>query len=141
MSDTFADFRRQPSVPHQCMYHNDQDGRQCRARSMLNQYMCFAHRTNTVPPVIENDPFEIVHLDTREAIQQALGDVAARLASNRMDLKRAGLLVYTLQLASSNLRTASGEWLNPQTTDSLPSHSPDQSPSAELSECEHEVAA
>jgi len=108
MSDSFADFRREPSVPHQCMHHNDQDGRRCRARAMINQFMCFAHRTDTVPPVIENDPFEIASLDTREAIQQALTDVAARLAANRMDLKRAGLLVYTLQLASSNLRLESG---------------------------------
>lgn len=106
MSDSFADFRREPSAPHQCMHHNDKDGRQCRARAMHNHFMCFAHRTGTVPPVIENEPFEIASLDTREAIQQALTDVAARLAANRIDFKRAGLLVYTLQLASSNLADA-----------------------------------
>ncbi len=107
MSDSFANFRREPSAPHQCMHHNDKDGRQCRARAMHNHFMCFAHRTDTVPPVIENDPFEIASLTTRESIQQALTDVAARLASNRIDFKRAGLLVYTLQLASTNLRPES----------------------------------
>jgi hypothetical protein len=91
MPSTYDDFRREPSRSHQCM-HNYEDGRRCRAMSMHNNYMCFAHRDNVIPPVYENEPFEIPHLADRAAIQQALGDLAARLASNRMDLKRAGLL-------------------------------------------------
>ena len=101
MSESFADFRREPSKPHQCMYYDD--GRQCRAWSMHNEFFCYRHRLTPVQPVIENEPFEIAHLDSRPAIQHALADVAARLAANRMDLKRAGLLIYTLQLASNNL--------------------------------------
>jgi hypothetical protein len=105
MPSTYDDFRREPSRSHQCM-HNYDDGRRCRAMSMHNNYMCFAHRDNVIPPVYENEPFEIPHLANRAAIQQALGDLAARLASNRMDLKRAGLLAYILQVASCNLASA-----------------------------------
>ena len=56
-----------------------------------------------MPPVIENEPFEISSLDDRAAIQKALSQLAARLACNNIDLRRAGLLAYTLQAASANL--------------------------------------
>jgi len=105
MPSTYDDFRREPSIPHQCMHTHQHDGRRCRAMAMHNNYMCFAHRDKVIPPVYENEPFDIPHVLTRPAIQQALGDLAARLASNRMDLKRAGLLAYILQVASCNLET------------------------------------
>jgi hypothetical protein len=49
---------------------------------MHNNFMCFAHRDAVIPPVIENEPFHIPHLDSRAAIQQALGNLAALLANN-----------------------------------------------------------
>jgi len=103
MPSTYDDFKREPSIPHQCMHTHSSDGRRCRAIAMHNNYMCFAHRDKVIPPVYENEPFEIPIALTRNTIQQALGDLATRLASNRMDLKRAGLLAYILQIASSNL--------------------------------------
>ena len=102
MPHDFDDFLREPSVTHQCMHVND-EGIRCRAHAMHNEYMCYRHRDKTIPTVIENEPFNIQHLDDRAAIQTALAGVAARLACNRMDLKRAGLLVYTLQVAACNL--------------------------------------
>ncbi|HEY4378981.1 MAG TPA: hypothetical protein VGN01_01470, partial [Acidobacteriaceae bacterium] len=53
--------------------------------------------------VLENDPFDIAHLEDRNAIQRALADTAARLACNHMDFKRAALLLQALQIASNNL--------------------------------------
>ena len=102
MDASIKDFLREPSHTHQCMYLYE-DGRRCRAQSMHNEYRCFRHRENYMPPVIENEPFEIAALDDRAAIQKALSQLAARLACNRIDLKRAGLLAYTLQTASTNL--------------------------------------
>lgn len=102
MAHDFDDFIREPSIAHQCMHYND-EGSRCRAHAMYNEYMCYRHRDKSIPPVIENEPFQIQHLDDRAAIQTALAGVAARLACNRMDLRRAGLLVYTLQVASHNL--------------------------------------
>jgi hypothetical protein len=103
MPATYADFDREPSKPHQCMHESDKDGTRCRATAMHNEYMCYHHRSDDIPTVIQNDPFLIESLDDRTAIQKALTDVAARLACNHIDLKRAGLLLQTLQIASSNL--------------------------------------
>jgi hypothetical protein len=74
--------------------------------AMQNSYMCYAHRTDDVPTVIENDMFLIENLDTHAAIQKAFLDVAARLACNHIDLKRAELLITLLRAASRNLREA-----------------------------------
>jgi hypothetical protein len=103
MSDTYDDFRREPAKPHQCVHVSEQDGTRCRATAMHNQIMCFHHRTDDIPTVIENDPFLLEHLDTREAIQRALGQVAARLACNHMDFERAKLLLQTINYAMRNL--------------------------------------
>jgi hypothetical protein len=106
MADTYKDFQREPSRAHQCMHESENDGTRCRAMAMQNNYMCYAHRTDDVPTVIENDMFLIDNLDTHEAIQKVFLDVAARLACNHIDLKRAELLITLLRAASRNLRDA-----------------------------------
>ena len=106
MADTYKDFQREPSRAHQCVHESEKDGTRCRAMAMANNYMCYAHRTDEVPTVIENDMFVIDDLSTHEAIQKSLCDVAARLASNHIDLQRAGLLITLLRAASRNLRDA-----------------------------------
>ena len=72
MADVYKDFQREPSRAHQCMHESEKDGARCRAMSMQNSYMCYAHRTDDVPTVIENDMFLIDNLDTHAAIQKAL---------------------------------------------------------------------
>jgi hypothetical protein len=106
MADTYKDFQREPSRAHQCMHESEKDGTRCRAMAMQNNYMCYAHRTDDVVTVIENDMFLIDNLDTHAAIQKAFCDVAARLACNHIDLKRAELLITLLRAASRNLRDA-----------------------------------
>ena len=106
MPDVYKDFQREPSRAHQCMHESEKDGTRCRAMSMANNYMCYAHRTDDVVTVIENDMFVIDDLSTHEAIQKSLCDVAARLACNHIDLKRAELLITLLRAASRNLRDA-----------------------------------
>jgi len=106
MADVYKDFQREPSRAHQCVHESEKDGTRCRAMAMQNNYMCYAHRTDDVPTVIENDMFLIDNLDTHEAIQKSFCDVAARLACNHIDLKRAELLITLLRAASRNLRDA-----------------------------------
>jgi len=103
MSDAYTDARREPAKPHQCAHWSEEDGTRCRATAMHNQIMCFHHRVDDIPTVIENDPFLLENLDTREAIQRALGQVAARLACNHMDFERAKLLLQTINSAMRNL--------------------------------------
>jgi hypothetical protein len=106
MADVYKDFQREPSRAHQCMHESEKDGTRCRAMAMQNNYMCYAHRTDDVVTVIENDMFLIDNLDTHAAIQKAFLDVAARLACNHIDLKRAQLLITLLRAAARNLRDA-----------------------------------
>ena len=106
MPATYKDFDREPSKPHQCMHHSDKDGTRCRASSMHNEYMCYHHRSDDIPTVIQNDPFLIERLNDQASIQKALADVAARLACNHIDLKRAGLLLQAIQIAATALRTS-----------------------------------
>ena len=53
MPDVYKDFQREPSRAHQCMHESEKDGTRCRAMSMANNYMCYAHRTDDVVTVIE----------------------------------------------------------------------------------------
>src|SRR5579859_1304295 len=103
MATTYANHQRTPSKPHQCMHSSEETGIRCRSAAMHNEYMCYQHRTDDVPTVIQNEPFELTHLDNRAAIQKAYGDLAARLACNRMDFKRAALFIQMLQGAAKNL--------------------------------------
>ena len=106
MPDTYADFQREPSKSHQCMHFSEKDGTRCGAMSMHNEYMCYAHRSDEILTVVQNDMFLIENVATHAAIQKAFGDVAARLACNHIDLKRAELLIPLLRAASRNLREA-----------------------------------
>src|ERR1039458_1672732 len=106
MPDTYADFQREPSKSHQCMHFSEKDGTRCGAKSMHNEYMSYAHRSDEILTVVQNDMFLIENVDTHAAIQKAFGDVAARLACNHIDLKRAELLITLLRAAARHLRDA-----------------------------------
>jgi hypothetical protein len=69
---------------------------------MHNEVMCFQHRIEDLPTVLQNDPFELTSLYDRAAIQRVVTQVAARLACNRIDLKRATLLLQSCQIAAAN---------------------------------------
>jgi len=89
------------------------DGRRCGSPALSQQNFCYyhyAHRT----PVLANQRrrqrasgFDITNLDGLDnptAVQLSLSEVIARIAANTIDLKRAGLLIYALQVAGQNLR-------------------------------------
>jgi hypothetical protein len=89
------------------------DGRRCGSPALNQQNFCYyhyAHRT----PVLANQRrrqrasgFDLTNLDGLDnptAVQLSLSEVIARIAANTIDLKRAGLLIYALQVAGQNLR-------------------------------------
>jgi hypothetical protein len=100
MATSYINHQRTPSKPHQCMHSSEKDGTRCRASAMHNEYMCYNHRNDDVPTVIQNDPFELGPLDDRAAIQRAYSDISARLACNHMDLQRAAILIQAVQGAA-----------------------------------------
>jgi hypothetical protein len=60
--------------------------------------------TSTNSSTWENAPLDLPLVEDTASIQLALIDVLQALAANQIDPKRAGLLLYGLQVASSNAR-------------------------------------
>ena len=57
---------------------------------------------STSPAAWENTPLDLPPVEDTASIQLALIDVLQALAANQLDPKRAGLLLYGLQVASAN---------------------------------------
>jgi hypothetical protein len=90
---------------YQCR-HIFTDGRRCGSPSLRHEELCYYHHTTRRP--VENPRTRHAHFDLplpedRSAIQSAIGQVLQRIAANEIDPKRAGLLLYGLQIASLNL--------------------------------------
>src|SRR5580698_7068176 len=82
-------------------------GHRCGSPALRNEHFCYYHHT-TRKPAPKNRPLapfdlEIPLPEDRAAIQQALGQILQRIASNQIDPRRAGLLLYGLQIAASIL--------------------------------------
>jgi hypothetical protein len=60
--------------------------------------------TEAYPARIDSASLDLPPLEDAESIQLALIDVAQALAANRIETKRAGLLLYALQVASANVQ-------------------------------------
>ncbi len=84
-------------------------GHRCQSPCLRGEEFCYFHHTTRRP--IQNPrqrrarqaAFELPHPEDRTAIQTAIGHVLQRIAANDLDPRRAGLLLYGLQIASSNL--------------------------------------
>jgi hypothetical protein len=55
-------------------------------------------------PTREDAPFDLPPIEDSASIQLALIEVAQALAANRIEPRRAGLLLYALQVASTNAK-------------------------------------
>jgi hypothetical protein len=62
------------------------------------------HPERSEGPALHSASLDLPPLEDAVSIQLALIDVAQALAANRIDTKRAGLLLYALQVASTNVR-------------------------------------
>jgi hypothetical protein len=93
---------------YQCR-HIFTDGRRCASPCLRQQEFCYYHHTTRKPvanPKQRRSRRSTFHLplpEDRSAIQSSIGEVLQRIASNDIDPRRAGLLLYGLQIASLNL--------------------------------------
>ena len=95
--------------------HIRTNGNRCGSASLRGEHFCYFHHASHKPgaradaeaiaagypiqqPVLHFDSFE-----DRPAVQACLLEVMNRIANNSLDTKRAGLLLYGLQIASNNL--------------------------------------
>src|SRR5712672_1543134 len=93
---------------YQCR-HIFTDGRRCSSPCLRQQEFCYYHHT-TRRPIAEprqrrsrRATFHLALPEDRSAIQASIGEVLQRIAANDIDPRRAGLLLYGLQIASLNL--------------------------------------
>jgi hypothetical protein len=93
---------------YQCR-HIFTDGRRCSSPCLRQEEFCYYHHTTRKPvanPKQRRSRHSTFHLplpEDRSAIQSSIGEVLQRIASNDIDPRRAGLLLYGLQIASLNL--------------------------------------
>jgi hypothetical protein len=96
---------------YQCR-HIFTDGHRCGSPCLKREQFCYYHHTtrrpagNTRARGPEQAEFDISIPEDRSAIQSTIGEVLRRIARNEIDPKRAGLLLYGLQIASLNLARA-----------------------------------
>jgi hypothetical protein len=96
------------------------DGHRCGSPTLLletptdnhtHEDFCYYHHTTRRPQprarAVHEDPtqtaFALPLPEDRSAIQSAIGQVLAHIAANTLDARRAGLLLYGLQIAALNL--------------------------------------
>ncbi|HEY2039893.1 MAG TPA: hypothetical protein VGG95_09530 [Edaphobacter sp.] len=108
MSDTLNIPKQSTPSSLRCRHIGAED-RRCGSPAMRGESFCYHHHQTRRP--IENlrhrrarqSTFSVPAPNSRNDIQQALGTIIVRIAANDIDLRRAGLLLYALQIANSNL--------------------------------------
>jgi hypothetical protein len=121
-----------PTEPkrYQCR-HIHADGRQCGSRALRAELFCYYHHTTRHPkprnlssfaegggPASPDyrdtlSTFDLSLPDDRSSIQACIGLILQRIAHGQLDSKRAGLLLYGLQIASLNLPKPAAEPIEP----------------------------
>jgi hypothetical protein len=96
------------TVP-QCQYIRT-NGSQCGSPALRNQSLCYYHdrqrpiaKTFPGPAQFPPAPFFLPLLEDFSSIQRGLSKVCEHLLQRRLDPKKAGVLIYAMQLASTNL--------------------------------------
>jgi hypothetical protein len=127
---------------YQCR-HIFTDGHRCGSPCLRGEELCYYHHS-TRKPVTGNrrrrsrhSAFDLPLPEDRSAIQSSIGQVLQRIASNDIDSRRAGLLLYGLQIASLNLpRDPSSARTTTPATDTVEEviHDPSLGPLAPRSE-------
>jgi hypothetical protein len=107
-----AEFNNtQPDNLYQC-HHIFPDDHRCGSPRMKDTQFCYHHHDSRRPLALHLERegrrgnFSLFTPNSHNAIQESLGELIVRLAANSIDPRRAGLILYALQIASTNLRTA-----------------------------------
>ncbi|QNI33094.1 hypothetical protein H7849_03700 [Alloacidobacterium dinghuense] len=90
-------------------------GKKCQSPALKAEDFCYFHHKTRRRPSPQNQPYEpytepkettlnLSPLEDADAIQLAISDVVLALAANRIDSRRARILIYGLQVASQNNR-------------------------------------
>ena len=95
--------------------HIKMNGTQCGSPALRWRRLCFFHdrinreRAKIAKDTTEQRRFDLPLLEDANSVQVSLMKVIQMLGSGRMDHRTAGLMLYALQTASTNLRNADFE--------------------------------
>src|SRR5580658_7860967 len=93
---------------YQCR-HIFTDGHRCASPCLRQEEFCYYHHTTRKPIAnprqrrSRRSTFDLPLPEDRSAILQSIGEVLQRIAANDIDPRRAGLLLYGLQIANTAL--------------------------------------
>jgi len=86
--------------------HIKTNGHRCQSAALRDTAFCYFHtrvRVSAKAGSSVTGNIQIPLLEDRAAIQIALTQIAGALLNSRLDARRAGLLLYALQIASQNI--------------------------------------
>ncbi len=95
--------------------HLKTNGTQCGSPALRSRRLCFFHesyrrsRKRILADTQSPRPFDLPLLEDANSVQVALMKVIQMLGSGRMDHKTAGLMLYALQTAAVNMKSAKFE--------------------------------
>ena len=94
------------SVP--TCHHLFPDDHRCGSPSLRGEAFCYFHhpdRKTVSNPYARRGRrgFQLTAPTDRHSLQKALSEVVIRLASNKLDVHRASLILYSLQIAAQTL--------------------------------------
>jgi hypothetical protein len=104
-------------IPNNCL-HIMPDGAHCGSPAMHHNRFCYNHKRQHEQRIAlstdrarnsRNLPFTLPVLEDSESIQVSLTEVMRLLAAGQIDRKTASLMLYALQIATTNLRDAAFE--------------------------------
>src|SRR5713101_4922798 len=108
--------------------HLKMNGTQCGSPALRWRRLCFFHerirreRAKIAKDTSAQRRFDLPLLEDANSVQVALMKVIQMLGSGRMDHRTAGLMLYALQTASSNLRNAEFEAADEAAVAAAPTH-------------------
>jgi len=81
------------------------NGAKCQSPALNGKDFCYHHFNRHAPKPLSSpdEAFRLPFLEDRSAIQVALSKILDDLGNSKLDPKRAGLLLYGLQIASQNV--------------------------------------
>ena len=89
--------------------HVKSNGSFCGSPALANDPYCYYHRSarertkRQLRQARRQQPLQLPNLEDSESIQIALGDVLNAILADRIDPRKAGLLLYGLQTAAANV--------------------------------------
>jgi hypothetical protein len=89
------------------------DGDPCQSRALRGESVCHFHKVMGTPKInIDNGPSGHAYLPVFEdavSIQSAISDVCEMMLHRRIETKEASILLYAMQVASTNIAHMNGD--------------------------------